>query len=579
MRLFSLPSLVSSLVVLVFGVYVYFRNPQNRLNRIFGVFSLIVFYWIFAEFMYRNTLSFAFADLWIKIGLSGAGWIGSMFLHFVLVFSGKGDFFKKKINLVLFYIPSVTITYYYSFTYLALAAPVFIKPYGWTLAFAKDLTLYVILDSYILGLAVVGEILCFITYLKTDDELKKQQAKFISIGWFIFLLPTIPTSLILPILSGGKPTPFFGTYGFVFTDLFMGYAISKYELFAVSPERAAQNIVSTMADSLVLMSPEGKILSANKATLDLLGYQEKELIDKDARMLFADKKILDFFLSKEWKIRHYQTKYETKSGKSVPILFSSSVIKDQLGNIAGIVGVGSDITERDIANTLQEALLQVPKEIKGIDFGYLYRSATEAAKVGGDFYDLFELNENKVGIVVGDISGKGIEAATLTSLVRNTIRAYAFLGESPASVMGRTNNVIKRASTPRTFVTVFFGILDTASGALVFCSAGHPLAMHKKAKEVKILPTSSTVIGVFPNQKYFDDFAKLSRGDNLIIYTDGITEARRNSELFGEERLVQVITELEVKTEKVPAVIFERVLEYARGQLGDDVVLLAVSLG
>lgn len=238
--------------------------------------------------------------------------------------------------------------------------------------------------------------------------------------------------------------------------------------------------------------------------------------------------------------------------------------------------------ERDISNTLQEALLTIPKKIEGIEFGYLYRSATETAKVGGDFYDLFELEEHRVGIIIGDVSGKGIEAATLTSLVKDTIRAYAYQESSPASIVQKTNDVVVKTTLPGVFVTAFFGILDTKTGHLIFCSGGHPNAILKKRKtsQVSLLPTRSPAIGVFYEQEYFDDFEKLEEGDFLIMYSDGVTEARNDREMFGEERLIDLIKKLESDSVmEYPKTIFDQVKKYAHGKLRDDIVLLAISLG
>jgi len=578
MRLFAFLSLISSIVVLLFGTYVYLRNPKGRLNIIFAIYSAQVAYWNFAEFMYRNADTFRFSSLWVKAHVFAGSWAAPLLLYFALVFTKKSKILKNPLTYILLFGPPLFTTYIFSFTNLGIMPPIFLEPFGWVYTTANNVFYNGPIILFFTE-ATAALVLLMHKYFTTENPLKKNQAKLIAIGFLAPVAGGFLTAIILPLLN--IETPFITTNLFLWLVIFVGYAISKYELFTIDPERAAQKIVSTMTDSLVLMSPEGKILSVNKATLDLLGYQDKELNNKSARVLFADKRVLDVFLAKEWQMKHYQTKYETKAGKSVPILFSTSVIKDQLGNIAGVVGVGSDITERDIANTLQEALLQVPREIKGIDFGYLYRSATEAARVGGDFYDLFELEENMVGIVVGDISGKGIEAATLTSLVKNTIRAYAFLGESPASIMGRTNNVIKKASTPRTFVTVFFGILDTANGKMVYCSAGHPIALlRKRDRQVARLKNSSTVIGVFPNQAYYNDEIVLEKQDILILYTDGTTEAKRNGELFGEEKLISLIESLKFKSpQEYPGHIFSEVLKYAKGRLLDDVVLLAVSRG
>lgn len=236
--------------------------------------------------------------------------------------------------------------------------------------------------------------------------------------------------------------------------------------------------------------------------------------------------------------------------------------------------------ERNIADTLQEALLTVPEHMEGIDFGYLYRSASIAARVGGDFYDIFELPKGRIGIVIGDVSGKGLEAATLTSLVKNTIKAYAYESESAAAVMARTNEIVRKAPTRAPFVTAFFGILDLSSGKLVYCSAGHPEAILKKAtSKIMLLETSSPIIGAFPRVSFVDEEITLTKGDMLVFYTDGVIEARCDSLFFGEERLISFVRDLKpLSARDVTRAIFREVLRCTGGKLSDDIALLAVAL-
>jgi serine phosphatase RsbU (regulator of sigma subunit) len=237
-------------------------------------------------------------------------------------------------------------------------------------------------------------------------------------------------------------------------------------------------------------------------------------------------------------------------------------------------------TQHHIADILQEALLVSPRKLPGIDFGYLYRSATEEARVGGDFYDLFELEHNKLGIILGDVSGKGLEAATLTSLVKNTIKAYAYLETSPASIMKKTNEIVVKSSAPGVFVTVFFAILNNKSGEFIYCNAGHPLPIVKKSSsETFFLTTNSTAIGVFEKEEFAESLGELNKEDVLILYSDGVTEARRNDKFYGDEKLIEFIRALEpTKAKKLPPIIFEEITNYTGGPLQDDVVFLAVSL-
>jgi len=235
--------------------------------------------------------------------------------------------------------------------------------------------------------------------------------------------------------------------------------------------------------------------------------------------------------------------------------------------------------EREIANTLQTALLTIPERVPGVDFGHMYRSAAETAAVGGDFYDLFALDRERVGIIIGDVSGKGLEAATITSLVKNTIKAYAYHEPSPAIIISKTNEVILKASAPFIFVTVFFGILDTRSGRLAYCNAGHPPPILKRKSGMETLETGSTALGVLGDLTYPDGLESISPGDLLILYTDGVTEARCGQAFFGEQSLLRLLAQLErTSTRDVPEAIFNELLTRCRCKLTDDIAILTLSL-
>ncbi len=267
---------------------------------------------------------------------------------------------------------------------------------------------------------------------------------------------------------------------------------------------------------------------------------------------------------------------------SAPLVFSEAQI-DFAGKLARSVSLALEnarlySTQRHIADILQESLLTMPERVEGITFGYLYRSASEAARIGGDFYDLFEIEHGKIGIIIGDVSGKGIEAAALTAIVRNTIKAHAFEGGTPALIMAKTNDMLVKTSPPNIFMTAFFGVLELDTGKLTYCCAGHPPAMIKRGSFVQLLTKNSPMIGGFPRMHYRSGKANLKKGDILLLYTDGIIEARDNGEFFGEQRLVNLLKDSKpMPAKEVPGVLFDRVMEFTDGELSDDVAILVVS--
>ncbi len=236
--------------------------------------------------------------------------------------------------------------------------------------------------------------------------------------------------------------------------------------------------------------------------------------------------------------------------------------------------------EHTIAETLQGALLAMPESIPGFHFAHAYHSATVAARVGGDFYDLFELTKGVVGVVVGDVSGKGLEAAVTTSVVKNALRAQAVEREkSPAEVMRAVNEVLLRASAPEVFSSVFFGVIDDRGGRLAYCNAGHtPAFVMRRDGTVDELDPTGPVVGAFPDMAFAGAETTLAPDELLFLYTDGLIEARAMGVLFGEPRLRALFNEAAM-LDPVTAVqrVAAAVVDFTDGLLTDDLALLAVA--
>jgi PAS domain S-box-containing protein len=234
--------------------------------------------------------------------------------------------------------------------------------------------------------------------------------------------------------------------------------------------------------------------------------------------------------------------------------------------------------ELTIANTLQEAILTPPEVIEGFEIDYLYKAASETASVGGDFYDVFHIDSGQVAIVIGDVAGKGIEAARLTSLLRDGVRAYALEGASPTQLLGSLNALVHRTSPIEAYATMFFAVLDPLSGALRYCTAGHPApAIVGSGTACFLESTRSPILGAFENVTFEIAETTIERGDTLVMFTDGVTEARTNGEQFGEARLLPALAKLSgVRTGRMSQTLLDRVLKFTGGVLYDDTVILCL---
>jgi PAS domain S-box-containing protein len=183
-----------------------------------------------------------------------------------------------------------------------------------------------------------------------------------------------------------------------------------------------------------------------------------------------------------------------------------------------------------IARTLQESLLppHLP-EVPGLETGALYRAAGGGTDVGGDFYDLFSVAEEEWIAVIGDVCGKGAEAAAITALARYTIRSAAVRRRSPAAILAWLNDAMLRQEPSGRFCTITCVHLDLARPAIrasVACG-GHPPALLVRAGgEVEEVGTPGTLLGLVPDPALQDVRAELAARDTLVLHTDGITEAR-----------------------------------------------------
>jgi GAF domain-containing protein/anti-sigma regulatory factor (Ser/Thr protein kinase) len=235
--------------------------------------------------------------------------------------------------------------------------------------------------------------------------------------------------------------------------------------------------------------------------------------------------------------------------------------------------------QRTLLGHLQHALLSPPQQLPGVSVGQCYESATTEVDVGGDFYDVYVLEGARVAIVIGDVSGKGIEAATLASLTKNALRAYLSENGDVSSAVAKVNALFHRDSPRTSFATLFCGVLDSHDGTLHYVSAGHPPGFVRRRREGTVAPleVSSPVIGIFPDAEYHEETTHLAVGDLLLLYTDGIMEARRDSELFGEARIMR-FAELAhaVPTRDVAGRLVQEAVVYAGGAVRDDMAALSI---
>ncbi|HEV2357535.1 MAG TPA: SpoIIE family protein phosphatase [bacterium] len=235
--------------------------------------------------------------------------------------------------------------------------------------------------------------------------------------------------------------------------------------------------------------------------------------------------------------------------------------------------------QQEIGRIIQQALMPAPSvRLPGVAVAGRYQPSRE---VGGDFYAVLPLADGRVGLAIADVAGKGIPAATLAARTRYLLEALALDGRDPADVLGRLNAVLARDPKTNLFVSLYYAVLDHTAGRLRFASAGHLPPVLLRAGAADAVPVESTglLCGILPEARYESLETAIGPGDLLVLFTDGLTEARRaDGELFGEQRLASVVASARDGTsDEVADTVMEAVAAWA-GTAGprDDRALAVV---
>ena len=195
-----------------------------------------------------------------------------------------------------------------------------------------------------------------------------------------------------------------------------------------------------------------------------------------------------------------------------------------------------------VAREIQQAILPrifppFPENQEQLDIA---ASMNAAKDVGGDFYDFFRIDEDRIGFVIADVSGKGIPAAIFMAVSRTLIRATGIRGGNPSECLSYSNQLLASESVDCMFVTVFYGIYNISTGEITYCNAGHnPPYILKPDGSVEVLPMPQDfLLGAIEGVEYHDMQMKLEHGETLVMFTDGVNEAMNSDfQEFGDERL------------------------------------------
>ncbi|WP_435853165.1 PAS domain S-box protein [Streptomyces murinus] len=320
----------------------------------------------------------------------------------------------------------------------------------------------------------------------------------------------------------------------------------------VSDRKAAEARINELAalvessqDAILAKTLAGEITYWNAAATELYGYTAEEAMGRHVSMLAPTELQDDIWALLERlrhgeKVEHFETLRVTKDGSLLDVDVTLWPTRDTAGKIIGACAIVRDISDRKqveaelkalleqqrhIALTLQRSLMGTPPALPGLDTASRYRPATQGAGVGGDWFDLIPLGAGRVGVLIGDVMGRGLEAAAVMGQLRSAAHALAKTGMQPRQLMQALDTVVGDLDVPDQLVTCCYLVIAPDAGTVTVCSAGHlPTLVVGPWEGVRALPAPVNaplgVGGVLYEQACFD----IAPGATLVLYTDGLIE-------------------------------------------------------
>lgn len=375
-------------------------------------------------------------------------------------------------------------------------------------------------------------------------------------------------------------------------------AASRAELAASEARHAA--IVRGALDSIISIDADGRVLEFNPAAEATFGYRREDVIGEELADLIMPMSMVE---RHRQGLRHYletgegpilnrrvEVSARRSDGTELPIELTVTPVVG--ANPPIFTGYLRDITEQrqaeaellasrerlaHVARTLQTSLLPpLLPEISGLELASLYRPALAGNEVGGDFYDAFELSDSCWAFALGDVCGKGPEAAAVTALVRYTLRAAAMRNPGdPAGVLDELHRAML-AQRPDSFATVAYAVLDTKDLRLELVLGGHPqMVRWRDGEGATEIGSHGPIVGMIDRWPSVAQSFVLEPGDVVVLYSDGVVEARRGSEELGVDRLLAVIDAAAADGPKAVTAAIDQAVSAFSTHLADDVAALA----
>ena len=352
---------------------------------------------------------------------------------------------------------------------------------------------------------------------------------------------------------------------------------------------------------VILDRDDGRIVRANQAFSSLVRRPLEEVLTRTLPSLFsvAGRMYFDTHLMPmlylNGRVDEVALDVVAADGERVPVLVNAN----REGSEVRVVMFGASERRRyetdllhstrvaeaarqaavELARTLQQTLIPpVPPSIPRLEISAVYRPAGAGDEVGGDFYDVFNVAPSVWTVVLGDVLGKGVRAATVTSFIRHTVRDLAMQITEPAELLHALDRALRAHDTDKFCTVVLLRLTESSSGWVIEgASGGHPLPLLVDAAgEVSEIGTPGSLIGILDRPHYTTFAHRLGADELLTLYTDGVTEARRGRELFGDRALRELLRAVSAQPSSVSQAVADAVVDYQDGVPSDDIAVLTL---
>ena len=371
---------------------------------------------------------------------------------------------------------------------------------------------------------------------------------------------------------------------------------------------SADELYDTAPCGYLSTTPSGTIVKVNRTFLQMTGYTRQEVVGRRtfAELLTVGSRMYHEthyapMLQMQGHAREIALEVTCSDGRRLPILVSAELVRDDHGTPQVIRAAVFDATERrsyerelvlarrraeesesrarDLVRTLQQVLVPpAPPQIPTLDVAGAYRPARHGEEVGGDFYDVFQVGASRWVVVIGDVCGKGIEAAVVTALLRHTMREAVVAEADLPAALSRVNRTVLDQSVDRSSTMAAVSLNQTEDGwSAAVCCAGHPSPLLvRRGAAPQPVGEPGTLLGILPFPRFHEVRVDLGPGDEVVMFTDGVTEGRRGRQFYGLERLRGAVQRGGADARELAQRLVDDAVDFQDGTTRDDIAVVVV---